>query len=50
MLFIGPAYVDQRTLVTKEAAQKLGLDIIGTERAYLIGYGNKKTLKIILSM
>ena len=28
--------------MTKETAQKLGLDIIGTERACLIGYGNKK--------
>ena len=33
----------QRTLVTKETTQKLGLDTIGTERACLIGYGNKKS-------
>ena len=28
--------------MSKETAEKLGLDIIGTERACLIGYGNKK--------
>ena len=33
----------QRTLVAKETAEKLGLDIIGTERAFLIGYGNKRS-------
>merc|ERR1712082_524355 len=32
----------QRTLVSKETVDRLGLDIIGTERACLIGYGNKK--------
>ena len=29
--------------MSKETAEKLGLDIIGTERACLIGYGNKKS-------
>ena len=35
----------QRTLVYKVTVYKLGLDIIGTERACLIGYGNKKNSK-----
>ena len=34
----------QRTLVSKSTADRLGLDIIGTERACLIGYGSKKPI------
>ena len=32
----------QRSLVTKDAVARLGLESIGSERACLVGYGNKK--------